>query len=443
MDYAGFLNYKSADNQSASFDLHLSGANIDSGAVVRIDGRDQAKTELKVRLDNSKWLGLGTDIAQAGHSLDPTYFGYPIYHYDALLTSVTDIECDRKLHITVRNPDGQLSNVLQVRVPTAGSLDSDGDGLLDAWELGEVDGLDLTKLGANPLRKDLYIEVDRMIVQERMWSDFSKNAYPRIEVFADAEELFRQAPILNPDGSCGVSLHIDYGQEQFEKSGQGAGMTQIPWTKYIGTKPAEDDPEIPAEDFSNAMDLHKRPDYFATDRRRVFRYCIFADQQWASRSTGGQAGPVFFMSLGVCRLNAIDHNYQLGVFVHEFGHSMGLSHTGNANSFNSKPNFNSLMNYLFTFPGRDIDGKLGDISGDLSGDQIYVYSEGMRANMREDAVYEALGVANHYPHDWNKNGQIDNQPIVKILRLHNADNNQPHTIQDFPDWANLKFNVDN
>ena len=155
VDYAGFLNYKSADNQSASFDLHLSGANIDLGAVVRIDGRDQAKTELKVRLDNSKWLGLGTDIAQAGHSLDPTYFGYPIYHYDALLTSVTDIECDRKLHITVRNPDGQLSNVLQVRVPTAGSLDSDGDGLLDAWELGEVDGLDLTKLGANPLRKDL------------------------------------------------------------------------------------------------------------------------------------------------------------------------------------------------------------------------------------------------------------------------------------------------
>ena len=57
--------------------------------------------------------------------------------------------------------------------------------------------------------KDLYIEVDRMIVQERMWSDFSKKAYPRFEVFADAEELFRQAPILNPDGSCGVSLHID------------------------------------------------------------------------------------------------------------------------------------------------------------------------------------------------------------------------------------------
>lgn len=38
--------------------------------------------------------------------------------------------------------------------------DTDQDGLLDCWELGGLGTLDLPSLGANPYRKDLFVEID-------------------------------------------------------------------------------------------------------------------------------------------------------------------------------------------------------------------------------------------------------------------------------------------
>ena len=138
-------------------------------------------------------------------------------------------------------------------------------------------------------------------------------------------------------------------------------------------------------------------------------------------------------------MNAVDHNYQLGVFVHEFGHLLGLGHAGDQSArwFNNKPNFNSLMNYLFTFPGQDFDGKLSALDNKITGDFVYAYSEGMRSPLDEGKLYEVLGVANHYPRDWNGNGRIESEPV--IVKLRNPRFKKTDILTDDPDWARLKL----
>ncbi|MEM8735681.1 MAG: hypothetical protein AAGG44_15710, partial [Planctomycetota bacterium] len=344
-----------------------------------------------------------------------------------------------ELKIEVHNSFRQMSNTLTYTVPSPDRLDSDGDGLLDAWERGSVDGLDLVALGANPYRKDVYVEVDRMVVPGRIWSDFSEQDYPSKTTFVESVRSYAAAPIINPDLSVGISLHIDYGQANFENAPKSEGGTEIPWKRFLGYKRSLEFRRKHPE-YYDAEELRRNPDFFPPNRSKVFRYCIFGDQQWSSRSTGGgNFQSTFFLTLGVCRMNAVNPNYQTGVFLHELGHMFGLSHQGSGRGYNYKPNFNSLMNYKFVFQGRDINGKLGSgIRNDNSGEQIYSYSEGMRATLDEGHLNEVVGVANHYPHDWNGDGVIDSKPIKAIIAKHRR-TEDPRVLNDFADWSNLKF----
>ena len=439
IDYVTISDYQTKEGE-ASFRLHVSGANMDDGSFLVIN---QAKVAsgIEVRLDNSSWLELGKDTAKAGYNLDPTFYAYPVFHYDSISAAQESIPFGQTISIEVHNSVGQVSNTLTYVVPSPDKLDSDGDGLLDAWELGSVDGLNLVELGANPHRKDVYVEVDRMVVPGRIWSDFSEQDYPSKTTFDESKRAFAAAPIINPDRSVGIALHIDYGQEKFERAAKSEGGTEIPWKRFLGYKrSAEFRRKHP--DYYDAEELRKDPNFFSRERSRVFRYCIFGDQQWASRSTGGgNFQSTFFVTLGVCRMNAVNSSYQTGVFLHELGHMFGLSHYGSGKHYNYKPNFNSLMNYKFVFEGRDVDGKLGDgIRGEGSGEHVYSYSEGMRAILDEGALREVLGVANHYPHDWNGNGVIDNEPIAEIISKHRK-TNQPRELHDFADWANMNFKL--
>ncbi len=438
IDYVSLLNYCQQD-QTCSFSVHLSGANIDSGARIEIEGGVNSIAKHQSRLDNANWLGLGWDRAHAGYSMDPTYFAFPIYHYDSVYTDLDHMQVGQEISISVSNPDNQRSNSLTLTIPCKENLDSDGDGFLDDWESKGVNGLDLPAMGANPNRKDVFVEVDRMIVKNRVWSDFAERDYPLPKIFEDASHIFSQAPILNPDGSSGISLHIDFGQPEFEKVGKGSGGSLVPWTKFTGFGAKAF--IKPPENYTDAEAVRNNPMYFATNRHQVFRYCLFADQQFGTGSTGGgRTGSTFFLTLGVSQMRAIEHNFQLGVFIHELGHTFGLSHVGEEtqSGLNYKPNFNSLMNYLFTFKGRDIDGKLSAVDGKPTGDYVYAYSEGMNACLDEASLLEVLGVANHYPHDWNGNGMIDLQPVPKDLLKENP----PPGFQkltDTSDWGRLKF----
>lgn len=91
------------------------------------------------------------------------------------------------------------------------SFDTDNDGLLDVWEKFGVDtnndgiiDLDLPALGANPLRKDVFIETDYLAAPNHSHG-------PRKDAIDRIVASFANAPIPNPDGTSGVQLHVDVG----------------------------------------------------------------------------------------------------------------------------------------------------------------------------------------------------------------------------------------
>ena len=78
--------------------------------------------------------------------------------------------------------------------------DIDGDGISNKWEVEGIDingdnkiDLNLAALGASPVHKDLFLEVDYM-----------KYHKPYSSVIPDVISEFEVAPVCNPDGSKGI-----------------------------------------------------------------------------------------------------------------------------------------------------------------------------------------------------------------------------------------------
>ncbi len=89
--------------------------------------------------------------------------------------------------------------------------DADEDGLLDSWELNGFNAdtdttidVNLPALGAHPLRKDVFVEVDCLVAGNH-------SHCPGTAAMSNAILAFANAPVANPDGTTGVQLHVDTG----------------------------------------------------------------------------------------------------------------------------------------------------------------------------------------------------------------------------------------
>ncbi len=100
--------------------------------------------------------------------------------------------------------------------------DSDGDGLLDKWESSAGTLYDpvgnplpnLWAMGANPLHKDLFIEIGYMQTGATTYGGVAKPAHTHAPTHAAIKkigEMFASAPVANPDQLPGIGLHIDLG----------------------------------------------------------------------------------------------------------------------------------------------------------------------------------------------------------------------------------------
>jgi len=154
----------------------------------------------------------------------------------------------------------------------AALTDTDGDGLPDVWETQgyDADGdgvidVDLPAMGADPRRKDLFVEMEYM--QGRL---------PSAAALDRMREVFATAPVSNPDGTSGITLHLDAGSASGTTYDLGGG-NQVPY----------DDDLNPSQSEVNAI---KRTN-FDSDRAKIFRYML-----WGGTPTTA-AAPVGWLSV--------------------------------------------------------------------------------------------------------------------------------------------------
>ena len=146
-------------------------------------------------------------------------------------------------------------------------------------------------------------------------------------------------------------------------------------------------------------------------------------------------------------------NYQASTIMHELGHNLGLEHGGDVKE-NDKPNYYSVMNYLYAFNGLPPAGSVGDryyyrtgfndvtifnlADGPYSPSFKIDFSDGTGATLNENNLDESIGIGRGLGAiDWNYNGSTNDSGISQNLNPQESTNIS--TLTDYDDWGNLYF----
>ena len=293
--------------------------------------------------------------------------------------------------------------------------DTDGDAIDDGDEvLGTTQGLDLPAMGANPLVKNILLEYD--------WFDdaleCAAHSHRPTQAVIDRVDLsFLNAPVNNPDGSTGIVLIQDFGQ---------GGAFQ-------GGNLINDADGVLTGGVNGSEFLNHKAANFDSNRNGYFHYVILPHRYNTNSGSSGQAevnGDDMIVSLYCFNSTRNVAN----TIVHELGHNLSFFHGGNT-SCNYKPNYNSVMNYRYQFPGVDDNCT-------PPGDNVLDYSRGTNITLNENSLDESAGICGNVPWDWNENTMIDAGTVSADI---NSDDNTScggtlSVLQDYNDWANINYN---
>lgn len=276
--------------------------------------------------------------------------------------------------------------------------DTDGDGIYDVWETSGVDidndgipelpadelGVDFAgnPITLDPNRKDVLVELD--------WFDcaaagsdcapFDTHSHdPRAGVLAAARDVFDAAPVSNPNGAAdGIALWVqrDEAAPHQENCDLNDGCFDAVKAQWFGTAAERADPDRIA---AKAM---------------ISRYSLWNhDKEPGNTSSGeadgsaGVAGDDFVVSLGSWSGNRGTQGDQIGTFIHELGHTLALGHGGGQDT-NCKPNYLSVMNYIFQTAGLQPTGPGASPFYDLSATALPATA----GELVEDALNEPIGI---------------------------------------------------
>src|SRR5438093_6196410 len=315
--------------------------------------------------------------------------------------------------------------------PSGGSSDRDGDGLLDCWE---TDGIDINgdgtvdlALGSPPYnagrdRKDIFVEADYMDCSQGGCAAGDTHSHqPDAAALQAVVNSFAAAPVSNPDGSTGITLHImpDEPLPEVTPLGWGAGGPGFDQLKN-GTSDNPCAAGTGAHLATASIRSSANCSNIIAAARNVFHYSIFGhDHILGSSGYGEIGGDDFMVTIGgltppKLQLWGGKAEAEAGTFMHELGHNLNLRHGGNSDN-NCKPNYLSVMNYA-------LQGKYADPTRPLD------YSREVRSPLYEGSLDENTGVGgpagrsivwgvpdpNDPPNgiDDNGNGLIDRLPAV-------------------------------
>jgi hypothetical protein len=242
--------------------------------------------------------------------------------------------------------------------------DTDGDGLLDDEEVSGINipydaetrepspktEVDLRRMGADPERKDLFWEVDQMPGHELS---------PR--AVADLAAAFERAPVPNPDGSRGISLHVDAGPGTLMDPATGrtwgelSESDSVPFRRVLGSLTPRGEyvwdeyQAIKNRLFDNCPD---GGGVCESARSLAFRYAVTIHRHPAPAGGESRGTPavdsVIALQCPDARTLCNQNDFvQTATVMHEMGHNLGLGHGGIADTTNFKPNHFSVMNYNY------------------------------------------------------------------------------------------------
>ena len=284
-----------------------------------------------------------------------------------------------------------------VAVPAAQAYnpDIDGDGIGNILEMRGYDGnrdgkleIDYPGMGANPLKKDLFVEMDYM-----------PGLLASEEELDRITEIFANMPIRNPNGTTGINLHLDAGNARSAKYNLGGGN------------------EVAHEQLDSGLQRWReiRTKNMDPNRESVFHYMIWGDS-YGDRGSSGQGwvgGRGFIVTVGPRFWGkSATPDVRVATFVHELGHNLGMDH-GGTDGVNYKPNYMSIMNYRYQLRGLDR----------ADGTKYFGYSTRAYKDLDETKLDEKTGFGrnayglyyNGKPAweaiDFNGNGKIDDEPV--------------------------------
>ena len=377
----------SSDGQSV---LHISGRNIYQGSTIRMDGH-----AVPTFPGTQYTPDFGKDLNTLGTPIDTIGSVIALVHTSHLGTRYVG---GQLIEISVENPGGGTGNLRHhdrqamggytafYWVPLSNAqLDSDGDGLLDTEEQPGATP-DLSALGADPHRQDVFVEVDWM-VQRDASGKVTCTHEPNPKSFEMVVRAFSQAWVVNPDGTRGIHMYVDYGQNG------GRGGDELAHHDTIAFN---------ASDGADVLYSHFYNNDFDRNRQGLFHYCVFGhDQPGVNAGSSGIArfqSDEFMVTMvngaGINNQRWIDH--VAGTFMHELGHNLSLGHGGDTGT-NWKPNYQSIMSYTYQFVGIPDDCQ-------TASDKVYDFSYGSLANLDERDLDEPDGICDSVALDWNDDG---------------------------------------
>lgn len=242
-------------------------------------------------------------------------------------------------------PGATLTAEMNLKVTTQfAALDSDGDGLLDIWEMqgANVNGVDmpLHRWGADPNKKDIFLQMNWM---KSEWE--TKGCQEAARFAVDPEGFARydacskmNTNVYRPSGLIldqmvkkfaehGYNLHIDAGKgysKNFDaRDDEYRGGPVLDYKDYYFNSPETSGSEL----ITSSVELLK-------EREGIFRSGVIGDLMDAPSADGsvnyatGRAligGTSFYVSKNA-RMGAEDK--VRNTIMHELGHNLGLNHNG-------------------------------------------------------------------------------------------------------------------